>query len=196
MAGRLTLYIVIRKIHLYAACIILGFMLMYFITGFIMTHPGLVSNSTRNTDTLLYNITLPAGITDAQIPDYLYGKFKIRGKPNAPRTNENGNLMIDYNRPGYKYQVTVYSNRNQVKVVETKGSIHEIVVGLHRMNGYGGGLIYHLYIILMDLTGIALIVFSLTGLYMALKFTKSVLIPLLIVSIGLMYTLYVIYSLM
>jgi hypothetical protein len=62
--------------------------------------------------------------------------------------------------------------------------------------GYGGGFLYETYIFMTDITGIAIIVFSLTGIFLGVYSSKNLFPKLLLLFIGLVYTLLVIITFM
>jgi hypothetical protein len=61
---------------------------------------------------------------------------------------------------------------------------------------YGGGFIYDLYVSMTDLTGISMLVFAITGIWLGLNNGKRLMAKLLVLSLAVGYTLLVIFSLM
>ena len=55
------------------------------------------------------------------------------------------------------------------------------------MRGYGGGMIYNAYAILLDLTGASLIIFAITGIILWLKILKNSKLAWLILVLGFLY---------
>jgi hypothetical protein len=75
-------------------------------------------------------------------------------------------------------------------------NLRSTITAFHRLKGYGGGLIYDMYVMITDLTASSIILFALTGLYLGLLERRSLMPKLIVLFIGIGYTLLVIYSFM
>ena len=73
------------------------------------------------------------------------------------RLQNNGEVYLRFIRPGTEYKAIINKERNSVKVSKYKHDNHRTVVLFHRIEGYGGGWLYDIYVFMMDLSGIALI---------------------------------------
>ena len=64
--------------------------------------------------------------------------------------------------------------------------------GFHRMHGYGGGWLYNIYVLMLDLTSIATILFGLTGLYLWYKLMRKKMWGIILLSASIGYTIIII----
>ena len=48
----------------------------------------------------------------------------------------------------------------------------DVLVGFHRLHGYGGGWLYDMWVLFYDLASLSMIVFALTGIYLWWRLTK------------------------
>lgn len=194
MAGRIRTHIVIRWVHILSSFIVFGFFLMYIVTGFLITRHKLLPVRETKGDTVQYPLTLPADIPDAELPAFLQKEFSLKGHRGLPESKDNREITIFYYRPGMEYVATIASDRKSVKIFTHPTSLRSIIVIFHRLRGYGGGFLYDLYIFMTDLTGIAIILFSVTGIYLGLRNGKQILLKLIFLCFGMGYTLLVIFT--
>jgi hypothetical protein len=184
-------YNIIRKIHLYAAFSILGFLLMYFITGLMMSHEEWFSPSDPkdlSKDTVL---NIPSQMTEEQLSVYVQNTFKIHAQREKPETKEDGTINFRYLKPGEAYTITV-SPGGSATLKGQRLSAYRTITGFHRLNGYGGGWVYDLYVLMMDVTSFALIVFALSGVYLWCKLIRKRTWGLIILSSAILYTIIII----
>lgn len=169
---------------------------MYIVTGFLITRHKLLPIKETKGDTTEYSLSLPAGLPDAELPLYLQKEFSLRGHRGIPESKDNGGITIFYYRPGMEYLASIAADKKSIKILTHPTSLRSIVVIFHRLRGYGGGFLYDLYILMTDLTGISIILFSLTGIYLGLMNGKQIFLKLLFLLIGVSYTLLVIFALL
>ncbi len=196
MAGRIKYYEIFRKIHLYSAFLVMGFLLMYFITGFFMVHYELFEDEEPVVSTSEHELSIPNNISIENLPVHIQKQFDIHGQRKHARNNDDGSISIQYIRPGHTFSAIVSSDHKSVKITHTQENLHQTLVTFHRLEKYGGGLVYDLYILMMDLSGIALIIFSLSGIYLFLKTIKRKTTGWVFLSCSIAYTLFVIFSLL
>ena len=84
-----------------------------------------------------------------------------------------GDIVREYASAAGSTRVSLLSGKNQVEIVQTSKSSSDAIIGIHRQRGYGGPLQYSLYAFLLDLFGISLIVFTITGIIMWFKLLKN-----------------------
>jgi len=189
MAGRIRLYTLLREIHLYSAFITLVFLLMYFITGFLMSRRDWFDREqevTKNT----VEVTIPAGMDQNAISEYLRESLNIKGRSQNWK-NSDGVEFFEYNTLSRRTQVSIKQGEEitlEIKVLNP----HQTLIAFHRLHNYGGGILYNMYIVMMDLTSLSLIVFALTGVYLWFKVLPSWKWGLVMLSLGMGYTLWVI----
>jgi hypothetical protein len=154
----------VRKLHLYTGLGLLSFVVMYFITGYVLVHEGMFprSNPTRTT----WGERL-----DYQGPDdlnawakYLQRKFALRGKLGRVREMKDGKVSYSYFRPGYSFDVVVSADRERAEITQTESGFRNLMVGYHRIHGYGGNWLYCLWSFMYDLACVACVVFAMTGI--------------------------------
>jgi len=186
----------IRKIHLYSAFAVLAFLVMYFTTGFIMTHSDWFTQPEQKVLTVQHPLNLSGEISLMKLPEYIQKEFNIRGKLAENKVSSKGEINIEYVRPGYYYEVVIPPDRNTVTIITKKMHMYRTLVTFHRLMKYGGGRVYDLYILMMDVSSITLIIFAISGLYLWLKLFKRKLLGLLLLSLSIGYTLFVAWSFM
>jgi len=170
---KINTYSLIRKIHLYIAFSILGFVFMYFVTGFILTHENWFSNADPKVLSKQYSLNLPETISAEEMSVYLQDKLNIHAKREGQGKNKDGSMHFEYLKPGTTYNVTVSPDKSQADLQIKQFSTYVTMVGFHRMHEYSGGWLYNVYVLMMDLASIATILFGLTGLYLWYKLMKK-----------------------
>ena len=193
MARRINTYQWLRKLHLYAGFTVLGFLFMYFLTGYMMTHSRWFSKPEPEVSVQTYPWNAPENMTPDQLSEYVQNQYNLRGKRQPPSVNNKGEISLNYVRPGYQYQATVTSDRQTLEVKTAKENIYATFVVFHRLHGYGGGWVYNLYILMMDLSSIALIIFVLTGICMWFKLLGKKALGWILLAISFVYTFLIVY---
>lgn len=196
MARRLNLNKFIRIIHRYSAFIITGSLLMYILTGFVMTRYKLFPAGKEQSTTTDHLISIPQFVSENDLPSYIQKEFGLSGHRGKIQKNGNGVITILYTTPGIRQQAVLASDKKSLRIISTRTSARATVVAFHRIKEYGGGPVYDLYVFMTDLTASAILVFSITGLYIGLADRKNILLKLLFLVIGISYTLLVIFSFM
>ncbi|MDH5602868.1 MAG: PepSY-associated TM helix domain-containing protein [Cyclobacteriaceae bacterium] len=196
MAGRINTYTLLRKIHLYAGFALMAFLLMYFITGYILTHEGMFPNQDPVETTEELEVEIPDNISIDDLPVYIQEKFSLKGQRKKPNIWKTGEIAIKYIRPGYINDVVLSADKSTLSIKRQKLSTRRTLILFHRLEKYGGGLLYDLYILMMDLSSVALILFAASGVYMWLKLEKNKIWGVLFLSAGIIYTLVVVLSIM
>jgi len=107
-----------------------------------------------------------------------------------------GEVIINYVRPGYHYKVVIAPDRKSLPITPREENMHRTAVVFHRMEEYGGGFLYDIYIFMMDLSSLALIVYGLSGIYLWYKLEKKKWPGLLFLLAGAGYTLAVMVSIL
>jgi hypothetical protein len=178
------MYEVIRKVHLYTAMILLTFVLMYFISGYVLIHRDLMPEGETDKET----VRLPLSTTHVASPNdlsgYLQETLEIHGKPAPPRQLKDGRVRFDYFRPGDYSRVTVSAEGDSVVHLRELYGARQTLIGMHRMHNYGGNILYQLWVLLYDLASLSLILFGLTGVYMWYKITRRRLVGWIVLAVG------------
>jgi hypothetical protein len=191
-------YTLLRKIHLYAGLVILAFVVMYFVTGYLWIHRNWFPNpeplKTTRTEMLVY--TGPK--EPAAYSSYLQETFDLRGKPTQPRRLNDGSWEFRYFRPGTVYEAVVAPAGDSVRIMTREENAADTMVGFHRLHGYGGEKLYSVWALLYDLASFSLIVFAFTGIYLWYRLTKKKLLGWIVLGISYGYAavtiLYLMYA--
>ena len=190
---RIHVYHLIRKLHLYTAFSVLGFVFMYFVTGFILIHENWFLHSMPKTTSQQYAVHIPDTTSADKIAAYLEKKFNIHAKRQRMGKQNDGSLYFKFMKPGGTYTLTITPDRSQASLQTTKFTTTGTMVGFHRIHEYGGGWLYDIYVLMMDLASIATILFGLTGLYLWYKLMwKKKRWRIIILSLSIGYTITVI----
>lgn len=181
---------------MWAAFILLGFVLMYFITGFVLTHGKWFAETKPVVKYKSLPLDLPQGITLAQLSVVVQDKFGIHAKRQEPKRQDGDTIVLEYFKPGHFYSVKVSPDFSKAKLKTEKFGVVRTLIGFHRMHGYGGGFLFSCYVFLMDLASIATILFAFTGMYLWYNLIRRRRLGYLLLLLGLSYTFLVIYLFM
>ncbi|MCC7146062.1 MAG: PepSY-associated TM helix domain-containing protein [Phycisphaeraceae bacterium] len=190
------LYDIMRKVHLYAGLVLLSFVVMYFVTGYVMIRESLFKGAEPVETTTTHAVALNLQLDDATLSAQLQEQFSIPGKRAESRRRGDGTTLFSYFRPGRATEVTLSPDRTLVTLKQTDRDWHGIMVGLHRLHGYGGGWFYNVWALIYDLASAAMVVFALSGIYMWWKLSKRKWGGALVLLIGWGYTAAIIVYLM
>lgn len=196
MAGKLGSYHVIRKVHMYAAFSLLGFVLMYFITGFVLTHGKWFEQTQPEVTHKSLSLDLPREITLEELSVAVQNKFGFHAKRQPPKRQDGDTIVLEYFKPGHFYSVKVSPDHSQAKLKTEKFGLVRTLIGFHRMHGYGGGFLFSCYVFLMDLASIATILYAFTGIFLWYKLIRQRRLGTLLFLLGIAYTCLVIYLFM
>lgn len=171
--------------HLYAALSTVALLLMYLLTSYMMIY----HNWFHGHETTEQVTTIE--VTHLEISENNWGSFRkkhgIKGRLLRESFNKSGDLIRAYESAGTNYQVTLLCDQNEVKIKRIQRNMAGTLIGYHRLRGYGGPLQYNLYALLLDVTGISLILFAITGVIMWLKILKHNTVAWIILITGFVY---------
>ena len=196
MAGKLTSYHFIRKVHMYAAFALIGFVLMYFITGFVLTHRKWFEQSKPEVTFKTLSLDLPRDMPLEDLSVAVQDRFGIHAKRQEPKGQAGDTIVLEYVKPGHFYSVKVSPDRSQAKLKSEKFGLVRTLIGFHRLHGYGGGFLFSCYVLLMDLASIATILYAFTGILLWYKLIRQRRLGALLLVLGLGYTFLVVYLFM
>jgi len=185
-------YNLIRKIHLYTAFIIVSFIVMYFITGFMMKHGDWFPQSDAKVFSKKFDLHISKEMNEEEWSIYLQDKFDIHAQRKRSNKNNDGTISFKYSKPGEFSTVTLSADKSVATLRTQHFSAYGTFAGFHRLNGYGGGWLYDIYVFMLDLARIALLVFVVTGLYLWYKLIRKKTWGIIILSASIIYTLIII----
>jgi hypothetical protein len=115
-------------------------------------------------------------VSPEEIDDKHWDSFiknhKIQGRLVRESFNQQGDLIRTYSSADENSKITIFKDKNAVEIITTKLNLSGRIIGLHRMRGYGGSFIYNCYAFMLDIMGISLILFAITGVILWLKLLK------------------------
>lgn len=187
---------IIRKIHIYSAFLVTGSLLMYLITGFLMTRHNMWKPAVEKSTTTEYPLSLKEGKNDDEIITYLQSQFGLGGQRGKAAVNGRKEITVTFVKPGVRQRVVISADRKTVKITRVEMNSRSFVTAFHRVKGFGGGLLFDCYVIMSDLTGAGILIFSITGLMIAFSNRNYMILKILLFLTGIGYTLLVILSFM
>jgi hypothetical protein len=187
------LFIVMRKLHLYASLVIAAFLLMYFLSGAVMimgkTFPrrmtGIVSESTG----------LKENQTESGALEEICLHYKIHGRESRI-ANPDGRTIYAFSRPGYRAEIVFIRGESAIRINIREGTIWSVLNDFHRLKGYSGSWINMIWALFYDLSCIALLIFALTGVYLWWKLERRKLAGVLFMSFSTGLTVFTFWYLM
>ena len=173
MAGGIKVHRVFRMIHLISSMILLVFLLMYTLTGIIITHHGLPSGQ-REQSTTAIQVELSMDSSPENYARYLKSQYGYKGRYGY-RQQDNGNWDFHFQFPGEQVKVTLTPAQDSLYIETTRidRTLKTVAHNLHGLRGFTGGWVYTLWAIFYDLSALALMLFGITGIYMWLRKRKS-----------------------
>jgi hypothetical protein len=165
-------YDTIRRIHLYTGVGLLAFVVMYFVTGYVLIHHDWFPGAEPVKSTREETLTPAPGLSPEEYAVLLQRQCGLAGKRQPPVRMKDGGWKFAYARPGLAHEVVVPPSGDRVRITTSQSSTRETLVHFHRLHGYGGGRLYDLWMVLYDLASASMIVFALSGIYLWYKLTK------------------------
>lgn len=190
------MYHLIRRIHLVAGLVLLIWIVMYFATGLPLIHEKWLPQTNPKTTTA--NATMD-GNSKPENPDFwrtVEDRFEIRGRRGMPQERKPGEWRMQWYRPGTQVEANYVVSSNSLTIKKSEHGARHIVVGLHRLHGYGGGFLYDIYALMLDLSSIAVMLFSLSGIYLWWGSTRQKLPGVVALGLSVAFTLGMIVHLM
>jgi hypothetical protein len=170
------MYRVIRRIHQYCGLIILAFIMMYALSGFIMTHrPWFAGVGRPAPTTRTAALAQPVGsrskeqlAADVQRQLGLVGRIQF---PINPPPADVTRFWI--NHPGTELRVDVSRREQVIRLTTQRERWVGKLIMLHKVAGYDAQPVFDLCAFFCDLTGLAMILFAFTGVYLWWKTARN-----------------------
>ncbi len=177
-------YPLVKKIHLYACLSTVAILAMFIFTSYLMIHHAWFDHATEKH-------TVMVRLEENTSPQFNWEKWttqnNIEGRFVRENTTSDGHPVREYASAAVSTRITLIQNENQAEIIRTVKSNADAIVGIHRLRGYGGPFIYNVYALFLDLVGISLIVFTVSGIIMWFKLLKNNRIAWIIFVSGLIY---------
>lgn len=182
---KLKLYTVIKQIHLYSTLLTVALLIMYIVTSYMMIYHDTFKVE-RNENPVVKVDIKTADINKASWASLL-SKHHINGRLIKEHINHKGELIRVYESANSNTRIVISKNRRTAEIKTTELNLSGSIIGLHRMRGFVGSLKYQLYAFMLDITGVSLILFSVTGVILWLKLLKFNRIAWVIFFCGFLY---------
>jgi hypothetical protein len=166
------MYDTVRRIHLYTGVGLLAFVVMYFVTGYVLIHHDWFPDSPPVKSTRQEPLTAAPGASPEEYSAMLQRQFGLAGKRQPPVQMKDGGWRFQYLRPGLSHEAIVPPAGGTVRITTSRFSTRQTLVHFHRLHGYGGGWVYDTWMVLYDLASASMILFAASGIYLWYKLTK------------------------
>lgn len=167
------MYGLIRRAHAYTGLLLVLFVLMYFMTGILLTEGARFGSGGSD----VTEMRVPFRYTGPDDPPamvrYLEDEFAVSGKRLPADYDGSGMRRFRWSRPGTMVQIVAPVGADSITIVtEDRGPLRTAAL-LHRLHGYGGGFAFDIWAVLYDLVSLAMIVFSVTGVFLWYRRTRD-----------------------
>lgn len=190
-------YRLTRGLHLYTSFVLLMFVLMYFVSGYVILHGKWFGVRPPAKTVREANIAMPISSDPGALQSVLENQLGLHGKALPPRKRNDGSWQLTWSRPGDVQQALVHPD-GRVEVTESTQNFAGTLNAFHRLHGYSGGGLYVFWALLYDLASASMIVFALSGIYLWYKITRRRALGWAMLAISFLYAggtiLYLVYA--
>ena len=183
------MYHVIRKIHLYCGLVILAFLMMYFVSGFIMTHRPwfVIARAAPTTRTVALESS--GDRSKEQLAADVQRQLGLAGRIQFPLQQPVDVTRFWLNHPGTEMRVDVSMRHKLIHLTTQREPWVGVLIMLHKVSSYDAHPVFDAVALFSDLAGTSLIVFALTGVYLWWKTTRRRLWGILCLSASCAYAI-------
>jgi hypothetical protein len=167
------MYNVIRKVHLYCGLVILAFLMMYFVSGYIMVHRPWFMTAPPPATTQTATLESERAVPDDQLAAAVQKQMGLKGRIQFPLKQPAEGTRFWINRPGTMARVDVPAGGREIRVTTQPAGLVGTLIMLHKVRGYDDQLVFDAYALFCDLAGLSMIVFAFTGVYLWWKRTTN-----------------------
>jgi hypothetical protein len=177
----------IRNTHLLIGLFAFLFLLMYGVSAVQMAHNRWFNNKPAVTES---EIALTAGVTDARVvARELMDRHGLRGELAQVRKAAYG-LSFRIVRPGTVYEVAYSPETGNAKVKTNVANIMGMLNRIHHIGGlWHDFTLTNVWAVFVGLVSVALILLSLTGIYLWFKIHSERVIGIILLTLSLGYNL-------
>jgi hypothetical protein len=177
----------IRNTHLLIGLFAFLFLLMYGVSAVQMAHNRWFNNKPAVTES---EIALTAGVTDARaVARELMDRHGLRGELAQVRKAGDG-FSFRIVRPGTVYEVAYSPETGNVKVKTNVANIMGMLNRIHHIGGlWHDFTLTNVWAVFVALVSVALILLSLTGIYLWFKIHTERVIGVILLTLSLGYSL-------
>ena len=185
-------YKTLKQIHRYSGLSLLAFLTMYFVTGFIMNHHKWFDGPKSEPVEIRENFRSPSGLSPEELGLFIQDSFELRGYMETFTPREDGTIKFEFYHPG-TFQAATYHSKDEILEIQIRlQNFYQTMNGFHRIHKYGGGKVYNIFVLFMDLTSLSLLLFSASGVYLWLKVIKRKLLGWTILAVSILYAVIVV----
>lgn len=178
-------YAIIRAVHLYSSLSIVALLIMYILSSYMMIYHDWFKVEIKSETKIKLDIK-PEDINEHNWSTFLRVN-NIRGRLVRERFEDSGDIIRLYESAKGFDEITIFKNVDQVEIRSGELNLSGKINELHRLRGYGGPLLYNIYAVLLDVVGISLILFIVTGVILWLKILQHNRIAWIILLLGFIY---------
>lgn len=185
----------IRQVHLFSAFVLTSFILMYFITGLVMT---MEETFKRNETSSTTSVKFLPGIQQAdndELLSLLKTSLDVHGQYGFQNPSPNQKI-ITFRHPGTETIVVIENGSDSVHTTIRKKDFVTVMHQFHRLHGYRGGFQYYLWAFMFDIASLSMIAFAFTGVYLWYKVEKRKLPGWVLLTVFTAFTGFTIFYLM
>ena len=157
----------IRQIHLFAAFILTVFVLMYFITGFVMILEEYFPRKDNAVTTVTKEIPGIRTASGETLVTQVREHFEVRGQYQVRQGKVR--TVITFLHPGTEATVVVPNHSDSVTLTTKERNFVAAMHHFHRIHGYHGGWNYKVWAFVYDLSALSMMIFAITGVYLWYK---------------------------
>jgi len=161
----------IRQIHLFAAFVLTTFVLMYFITGFVMIFEETFQRKDTSVTTINRGIPGIREVTGDTLVSALRKNFRLNGQYQIRKNN--AQTILTFRHPGTETTVVIVPHSDSVSVTTKNKNLIAVMHQFHRLHGYYGGFNYKAWAFVYDLSALSMIVFAVSGIYLWYKTERT-----------------------
>jgi hypothetical protein len=145
---------------------------MYFVSGFLMSRVKWFDMDKPEPVVTQLKISLADFQEQETLTQHLQDTFRINGRLTGQWININGLQHFEFSSLKQNSVVSFDSLGTTANLKVQPKNNFMAITAYHRAHKYGGGVAYNAYILLMDLSSLALLLFVLTGIYMWLGLVR------------------------
>ncbi|MEZ4775463.1 MAG: PepSY-associated TM helix domain-containing protein [Bacteroidia bacterium] len=186
------MYSIFRQIHFYSGAFLLVFLLLFFVTGYLLNQHDWFEHPDPVFEASSYKLSVPEMENEQQKTDWLRKEYSLKGKSSPVRQKDDGSWHADFVSPRFTIKTHVFPAIDSVAIEKSENPNYRTIVVFHRMHNYGGGFIYDVYLVFMDLVSFSLLIFSVTGIFLWWKLIPSKWLGAGLLAAGFSYVIWVI----
>lgn len=166
MAGRVRFHKINRDVHYVLSVIIIVFVLMYLFTGYTMIRHQWFPEGERREHSASFVLKERPDTSNMKAWGMKIRKeYNLNGRFTGPQRNWQNDWMFYIDRPGVNQGIQVHAALDSITITRIEQqSAGRILNRIHHLHAFDGGWKYILWGIYYDLSALALMLFSITGI--------------------------------